>query len=110
MKSAEEILNEVFADETAQFLHSLIGVRDAKFITPIILKAMEAYAAQQKSEWVPVGERLPDESDGDVIMIFDSKDNLPYTTMYKKPEEWEEYGRVKITHWARITLPSPPKK
>lgn len=63
------------------------------------------YAAQFKSEWVPVRERLPEESDGEVILIFDAIDNVPYGTMYKKLEEWERNG-VKVTHWKRITPPT----
>ena len=86
-----------------------------------ILAEQNARLNQYEAEnrWIPVGERLPGDADGEVLVIASGKphenitlDGAYMLATYSRPEGWilDEYPEwecANVTHWR--PLPEPPK-
>ena len=86
-----------------------------------ILAEQNARLNQYEAEnrWIPVGERLPGDADGEVLVIASGKphenitlDGAYMLATYSRPEGWilDEYPEwecANVTHWR--PLPEPPE-
>ena len=98
-KTAEEILKET--------KYTMFG-RTKLYDEEDVLPAMETYAAQFKSEWVSVDERLPEPNVRVLVYSKVHKDHL-ISEIDEKGRWWQTYTLLNgVTHWQ--PLPTPPKK
>lgn len=97
----------------------------ASYDLPTMLTAADEYftecinnelaQAEADRRWIPVEERLPEESG--FYFAYSSKGNrliLPYSAIHKAfnaidshSKEKVEWSRIEVTHW--MPLPEPPK-
>lgn len=79
-----------------------------------------AEKAEAENRWIQVEERLPEDEDGEVLVIASGKphgnitlDGAYVLATYSRPEGWildeyPEWGCANVTHWR--PLPEPPKE
>ena len=102
MKKAEVIMHEIANEHSYDDWGELMNDCHPSLQEACTKEAMEAYANQFRTRWIPVTERLP-EKDGDCMVYFN--DGHMYVLRYYKKVGFFQRD---VTHWSE--LPPAPEE